>query len=97
MTTNDLGPVDTGQAARILGIGRPILERWRALGIGARYTRHGRWLHCRPGDPRAHVEDDIGGCPPGATESDRRDGSPGCGATHPAPAGGIHAGSGDRR
>lgn len=56
MTTNDLELVDTGQAAKILGISRPTLERWRGRGVGPRWVRHGRWIRYRIGDLHTFVE-----------------------------------------
>lgn len=56
MMIDDLELVDTGQAAKILGVSRPTLERWRALGIGPRYLRYGRWVRYRICDLRTFVE-----------------------------------------
>jgi predicted site-specific integrase-resolvase len=55
----------TRQAADWLDVSVSTLERWRALGVGPRYTKKGRWVRYRLGDLRAFVESGLRGGPPG--------------------------------
>lgn len=51
--------IDTTQAARILGISRSTLERWRVRGTGPRYVKHGRWIRYRICDLNVFVENGL--------------------------------------
>lgn len=55
MTTEPNEVLDTGAAARFLGVQRPTLEQWRLRGCGPAYIRVGRLIKYTAADLRAFL------------------------------------------
>lgn len=54
-----LGPIDTTEAARLTGLSKSTLEKMRVTGTGPRYLKLGKIVRYRPDDLEQWLEDRL--------------------------------------